>query len=120
MDNEAASFVIEGFLVAGNARIVRLLMPPYLLDFDPDGVIGIEQRPPLPAQDDNVGIAVRLWLREGARLLGMSSASEIEARLWRSRRPFAMATRAAKAPISDDGTFGTMERKFLAGYGVES
>jgi hypothetical protein len=113
------NFIVEGFLVGADDRTIRLLMPPYVLDFDRAAVGEIDERAPLPTQDPSVGVAVRLRLRTGARLLGMSAAADIESRLWRTRRPFAMLTRAKTAPLTEDGAYAELERKFLAAYGIE-
>jgi hypothetical protein len=113
------SFDVEGFLVAADDRAIRLLMPPYVLDFDRGAVCEIQERSPLPTQDTSVGIAVRVTLRVGAGVLGMSASDDIEARLWRTRRPFAMRTRSRTPPSKDDGAFTELERQFLAPYGIE-
>jgi hypothetical protein len=115
-----AGFVVEGFLVAADDRALRLLMPPYTLDLERASVIEMEEQAPLPTQDPSVGSAVRLRLRKGTRLLGMGAAADIEARLWRTRRPFAMLTRAPTAPQTDDGSYAQLERQFLAAYGIEA
>ena len=113
------SFDVEGFLVAADDRAIRLVMPPYVLDFARDAVCEIQERPSLPTQDTSVGIAVRVTLRTGAGVLGMSSADDIEARLWRTRRPFAMLTRPSTPPSNDDGTYAELEQRFLASHGIE-
>ena len=119
MNTGEADLIVEGFLVGADDTTIRLLMPPYVLDFDRAAVAEIDERAPLPTQDPSVGIAVRLCLRRGARLLGMSAAADIELRLWRTRRPFAMLTRTKTAPLADDGVYAEMEQKFLAAYGIE-
>jgi hypothetical protein len=113
------SFDVEGFLVAEDDRAIRLVMPPYVLDFDRAAVCEIQERPSLPTQDTSVGIAVRVTLRTGAGVLGMSASEDIEARLWRTRRPFAMLTRSSTPPSTNDGTYAELERQFLATYGIE-
>jgi hypothetical protein len=119
MNTCAPNFIVEGFLVGADDSTIRLLMSPYVLDLDRDAVSEIEERAPLPTQDPSVGIAVRLRLRSGARLLGMSASADIESRLWRTRRPFALLTRAKTAPLTDDGAYAELERQFLAAYGIE-
>lgn len=119
MNTHAPNFDVEGFLVAADDKAIRLVMPPYVLDFDRDAVCEIEERPPLPTQDTSVGIAVRVTLRTGAGLLGMSASADIEARLWRTRRPFAVLARPSTPPSIDDGAFIELEQQFLATYGIE-
>lgn len=119
MNTDEENFIVEGFLVGADDTTIRLLMPPYVLDFDRAAVGEIDERASLPTQDPSVGIAVRLRLRKGARLLGMSASADIETRLWRTRRPFAMLTRTKTAPLADDGVYAELERQFLAAYGIE-
>ena len=113
-----AGFVIEGFLVGGHAESIRLVMPPYLLEIDRRDIIDIEELPPMPQQDAAVCAAVRLRVRRGARLLGMRSAREIEARMWPSRRPFAMRTRPEQVPIVGETAYAEREKAFFAGLGL--
>src|SRR5438128_11789277 len=99
MNTREPSFVVEGFIVAADERTIRLLMPPYALDLERDAVTEIEERAPLPTQDPSVGVAVRLRLRTGARLVGMSAAAEIGSRLWRTRRPLTAVDCSRQLPL---------------------
>jgi hypothetical protein len=119
MNTHAPNFDVEGFLVAADDKAIRLVMPPYVLDFAREAVCDIQERPPLPTQDTSVGIAVRITLHGGARVLGMSASADIESRLWRTRRPFAMLTRSQTPPATDHSAYAELERQFLATYGIE-
>lgn len=119
MGEDRVGFVIEGFLVGADAERVQLVMPPYLLEIDRRDVLDIEELPPLPLQDTAVGVGVRLGMRRGARLLGMRSAREIEARMCVTRRPFAMRTRPEQAPIVGETAYAERERAFFVGLGLE-
>jgi len=115
---ERVGFVVEGFLVGADAQQIQLVMPPYLLEIDRRDVVDIEELPPTPLQDTGVCVAVRLRMRRGARVLGMRSAREIEARMWASRRPFAMQTRPEQAPIAGETAYAERERTFFAALGL--
>jgi hypothetical protein len=93
-------------------------MSPYLLEIDRRDIIDIEELPPMPLQDTAACVAVRLSMRRGARLLGMRSAREIEARMWASRRPFAMRTRPEQAPTVGETTYAEREKAFFASLGL--
>lgn len=119
MDEDDGRFVIEGFLIGGDADSIQLVMPPYLLELSREDVLHIEERPPLPLQNLAVCVAVGIELRRGARLLGMRCARALEATMWASRRPFAMATRPEVAPMSGEAAYGAKERQFFAELGLE-
>ncbi|HTT40718.1 MAG TPA: hypothetical protein VMH32_23925 [Burkholderiales bacterium] len=116
---EGVGFVVEGFLVGADAQQIQLVMQPYLLEIDRRDVVHIEELPPIPLQDTAVCVAVRLHVQRGARVLGMRSAREIEARMWASRRPFAMQTRPEQAPIVGETAYAERERTFFSALGLE-
>lgn len=118
MSNDADGFVVEGFLVGGDAHSIELVMPPYLLVIDRADVRGFDERPALPAQNATACVAVRLELRDGARLRDMRSARELESAMWYTRRPFAMATRPIEAPVTGEAAYAARERSFLATFGL--
>lgn len=119
MDDDVREFVIEGFLVGGNGETLQLVMPPYLLEIARVDVDRIDELPALPLQNTTVGVSVRLTLRRGARLHGMRSARDLEAEMWRSRRPFAMATRPPLPPMVGEAEYAERERRFFAALGLE-
>jgi hypothetical protein len=117
-ERDFGTFVVEGFLVSGNERTIRLVMPPYALELARGDVLAAEELEPLPYQRTDVGIAVRLTLVSGCRLVAMFSAATYEKRLWPSRRPFAYVTRQGETPMKDDGTYAELERAFLTQRGI--
>jgi hypothetical protein len=117
-NNEFDGFIVEGFLVGGDAATVQVVMPPYLLEIDRADVRHIEERPALPLQNTDTCVAVRLRLCRGARLRGMQSAQELDASMWASRRPFAMVTRPVEAPMVGEAAYSEKERRFFASLGL--
>lgn len=112
-------FVVEGFLVGGDAWTIQLVMPPYLLELARADVLGIEELPPQPLQNTALCAAVRLELRRGAGLRGMAAARELEARMWASRRPFAMATRPPAPALVGEAAYAEKEQRYFAALGME-
>lgn len=119
MHIDDSRLVVEGFLVGGDAETIQLVMPPYLLEFARADVLHIEERPPLPLQNETSCVAVRLELCRGARLMDMHCARAIEASMWSSRRPFAMATRVEAAPMIGEADYSDKEARFFADLGLD-
>ncbi len=119
MDIGDSRFVVEGFLVGGDAETIQLVMPPYLLAFARADVLRIEERPPLPLQNETNCVAARLELCRGARLVDMHCARAIEVSMWSSRRPFAIATRPEAAPMIGEADYAEKEARFFAGLGID-
>ncbi len=112
-------FVVEGFLVGGDAETIQLVMPPYLLEFARADVLQLEERPPLPLQNLAASVAARLELRRGARLLTMRSARALDEAMWTHRRPFAMTTRPEPAPLTGEAAYAAKEAQFFAALGLK-
>lgn len=118
MDKDGDGFVVEGFLVGGDAETIELVMPPYLLVIERADVRACEERPPVPSQNAAVCAAVRLALRRPARLRAMRASRELEADMWIAQRPFAMVVRPQEAPVSGEAAYAARERAFLAAFGI--
>ena len=101
--------------LTAHQRIPKILP----LEIIAEDVLAIEELPSLPQQCTNGGIAVRLTVKHGFRLANLSSAAADEQRLWKTRRPFAIVTRAPKAPLQDDGSYAEREQAFLRSRGIE-
>ena len=115
----ADSFQVEGFLISADVKSVSLLMPPYTLEIIAEDVLAVEELPPLPQQRTDVGIAVRLTVKHGFRLWNISSGTADEQHLFKTRRPFAIVTRAPQAQLQDDGSYAEREQAFLRSRGIE-
>lgn len=119
MANDDGRFVVEGFLVGGDRRKVQLVMPPYLLEVARADVLRVDELPPLPLQNVDACVAVRLELRRGASLLGMRSAAELDALMWGRRRPFAMTTRPPQPALVGEADYAERERRYFTSIGME-
>jgi hypothetical protein len=118
-DHTTDAFQLEGFLVSGDEETIRLVMSPYVLHLRRESVLSVEELPPLSRQQTSVGIAVRLSLKTGCPLLGITDSGVYDERLWRRRRPFSIVTRHAKAPMQDDGSYAELESTYLRERGIE-
>ena len=119
MNDGTREFVIEGFLVGGDDNVLQVIMPPYLLELVRADVRRIEELPALPQQDVAFCIAARLTLVAGARLHAMHSARDLDASMWASRRPFAMATRPPRPPMVGEADYAERERRYFLALGLE-
>ena len=112
-------FAIDGFLIRGEAGMVRLVTGHLCLDFAAADVIGVEEQE-LP-EDIGTGFAipVRLRLASGARLLKAEPADIYEPLLYKVRQPFAIAVRQTPPDMAEAPRYRDLEIAFKRRHGFE-
>ena len=122
MDAESeTTLLVEGLLVGGDGERLDIVVTPYLFSLERAAVVDVETLPEPPLLIPGTASAVRLRIRVGARLLGLSSSAKTEATIWRRRSSFAVATRSAppeETAQSEQQRAAT--RAFLARHGIEA
>jgi hypothetical protein len=117
---ETETLLVEGLLVGGDAEQLDVVVTPFLFSFERAAVLDVEAVPDPPLLIPGTARAVRLRLRAGARLFGLSSSAAKEAKIWRQRSSFAVATRQSvipeQTPQSEEQRLAT--RAFLLRYGI--
>ena len=115
----SADVIIDGFLIRGEAGVVRIVTGHLCLDFAAEDVTGVEEQA-LP-EDVGTGLAipVRLRLVSGARLLHASPSDIYEPLLYKVRQPFAIAVRKTPPDMAEAPRYRDLEMAFKRRHGFE-
>jgi hypothetical protein len=115
------TLLVEGLLVGGDGEQLDIVVTPYLFSLERGAVLDIEALPEPPQLIPGMASAVRLRIRAGACLFGLSSSAEMEAKMWRRRSSFAVATRSAAPEQTRQSEHQrAATRAFLARHGIEA
>lgn len=113
-----AEIFVEGFLLRGGAASVRLVLGDLSLEIDAADVLAVEELAP-PDGLDGFAIPVRVHLRRGTRLFGLSGSEAYRPLLYRRRQPFALSTRSERGAMPESPRFRRLEGRFLRERGIE-
>lgn len=113
-----ASCQLEGILLGAPSGMLKIVVGELCLDLDPADLVSIAEVPAPDGPPPRFGIRVRLELRPGAGLWGVSPGLDYLGWLFPPRRPFAISCRSSveDAPAT---RFRRMEEEFFRRHGLE-
>lgn len=110
---------LAGLLLPETDGELRIVASGFCFAFDKEDVMDVEALEPPPGSLPLAAAPVRIWLRQGVRLKGLTSSAHYAAALWRSRTPFAISARRRVVSLPEYPRYRAMEREFLRQVGVE-
>ncbi|MEV0052818.1 hypothetical protein AB0H34_20220 [Saccharopolyspora shandongensis] len=109
---------LDGILLGAPSGMLRIVVGDLCLDLDPADLVAIAEVPAPGEPSPRFGIRVRLELRRGAGLWGVSPGAAYLNWLFPARRPFAIACRTLVDEVPAD-RFRAQEKEFLRLHGLD-
>ncbi len=109
---------LEGILLGAPSGMLKILVGELCLDLDPADLVSITEVPAPEGASPRFGIRVRLELRRGAGLWGVSPGQVYLSWLFPRRRPFAISCRDSVEDVPAT-RFRRMEGEFLRRHGLD-
>lgn len=109
---------LYGLMLKSPDERVRLLFDDQVVEFAREDVTAVEALPPRDGLRDGAAIYVRLWLREGTKVLSAGGDHSVADTLFVQHQPFAVAVRDPALAVTPSGNYARLESEYLRRYSL--